>query len=145
MVMAAQAVVPYTEKAGGGSIINLSSIAATRAYPPTATGYTTSKAAALGLTVALAGQLGENRIRVNAIAPGQVYTPLVADRLTPEGRKARATLGLIKEEGTAWDVGWASVFLASDETRWITGQTIHVDAGILVQVPGGQPLPARSG
>ena len=145
MVMAAQAVVPYMEKAGGGSIINLSSIAAVRAYPPTATGYTTSKAAAIGLTVSLAGQLGERRIRVNAIAPGQVYTPLVADRLTPEGRKARASLGLIKEEGTAWDIGWASVFLASDEARWITGQTLHVDAGISVVIPGGQPLPARSG
>ena len=145
MVMASQAVVPHMEKAGGGSIINLSSIAAIRAYPSASTGYTTSKAAAIGLTVSLAGQLGERRIRVNAIAPGQVYTPLVADRLTPEGRKARASLGLIKEEGTAWDVGWASVFLASDEARWITGQTLHVDAGISVVIPGGQPLPARSG
>ncbi len=122
-------------------IINLSSIAAVRAYPPTATGYTTSKAAAFGLTVALAAQLGDRLIRVNAVAPGQVYTPLVADRLTPEGRKARASLGLIKEEGTAWDIGWASVFLASDEARWITGQTLHVDAGISIKIPGGQPQP----
>ena len=141
MVMAAQAVVPFMEQAGGGSIINLSSIAAVRAYPPTATGYTTSKAAAIGLTVALAAQLGDRLIRVNAVAPGQVYTPLVADRLTPEGRKARASLGVIQEEGTAWDIGWASVFLASDEARWITGQTLHVDAGISIKIPGGQPQP----
>ena len=92
-----------------------------RAYPPTATGYTTSKAAAIGLTVALAAQLG--------------------DRLTPEGRKARASLGVIQEEGTAWDIGWASVFLASDEARWITGQTLHVDAGVSIKIPGGQPQP----
>ena len=98
-------------------------------------------AAAFGLTVALAAQLGDRLIRVNAGAPGQVYTPLVADRLTPEGRKARASLGLIKEEGTAWDIGWASVFLASDEARWITGQTLHVDAGISIKIPGGQPQP----
>lgn len=143
MVMAAQAVVPYMELAGGGSIINLSSIAAVRVYPATATAYTTSKAAVLGLTVTLAGQLGERRIRVNAIAPGQVYTPLVADRLTSESRRARATLGVIKEEGTAWDVASASVFLASDESRWITAQTLHVDAGLSVQIPGGQPLPPR--
>jgi NAD(P)-dependent dehydrogenase (short-subunit alcohol dehydrogenase family) len=140
MVMAAQAVVPYMEQAGGGSIINLSSIAAVRAYPPTSTAYTTSKSAAIGLTVALAGQLGDRRIRVNAIAPGQVYTPLVAGRLTQEGREERATSGVIKDEGTAWDIGWASVFLASDEARWITGQTLHVDAGISIEIPGGTKL-----
>jgi NAD(P)-dependent dehydrogenase (short-subunit alcohol dehydrogenase family) len=144
MAMAAQAVVPYMIEAGGGSIINLSSIAAVRAYPATSTAYTTSKSAAMGLTVALAGQLGEHRIRVNAVAPGQVYTPLVAGRLTPEGRQARATSGIIKDEGSAWDIGWASVFLASDEARWITGQTLHVDAGISIEIPGGQPMaPAR--
>jgi NAD(P)-dependent dehydrogenase (short-subunit alcohol dehydrogenase family) len=140
MVMAAQAVVPYMEKAGGGSIINLSSIAAIRAYPATSTAYTTSKSAAMGLTVALAGQLGDRRIRVNAVAPGQVYTPLVANRLTPEGRQERATSGVIKDEGSAWDIGYASLFLASDEARWITGQTIHVDAGISIEIPGGKPM-----
>ena len=138
MVMAAQAAVPYMERAGGGSIINLSSIAAVRAYPATSTAYTASKAGAIGLTVALAGQLGDRRIRVNAIAAGQVYTPLTAARMTPEDRKARATMAIIKEEGTAWDIGWTSVFLASDESRWITGQTIHVDGGISIQIPGGQ-------
>ena len=91
----------------------------------------------MGLTVALAGQLGQHRIRVNAVAPGQVFTPLVAERLDEEGRQRRATSGLIKDEGNAWDIGWASVFLASDEARWITGQTLLVDAGISVTIPGG--------
>ena len=145
MVMAAQAVVPYMEQAGRGSIINLSSIAAVRAYPPTSTAYTASKSATIGLTVALAGQLGDRLIRVNAVAAGQVYTPLTAARMTPELRQTRATLGIIKEEGTAWDIGWASVFLASDEARWITGQTLHVDAGMSIQLPGGQTLPTPSG
>jgi NAD(P)-dependent dehydrogenase (short-subunit alcohol dehydrogenase family) len=140
MVMAAQATVPAMTTVGGGSIINLSSIAAVRAYPPASTAYTTAKAAVMGLTVALAGQLGDRRIRVNCVAPGQVYTPLVAERLTPEGRQARATSGVIKDEGTAWDIGWASVFLASDESRWITGQTLLVDAGISIEIPrGGAP------
>jgi NAD(P)-dependent dehydrogenase (short-subunit alcohol dehydrogenase family) len=145
-VLAAQAVVPYMEKAGGGSIINLSSIAGVRAYPPTSTAYTTSKAAIVGLTVALAGQLGDRRIRVNCVAPGQVYTPLVAERLTPEGRQARAAAGVIKDEGTAWDIAYASLFFASDESRWVTGQTLLVDAGISIVLPGGgAPQAPRSG
>ena len=144
MVMAAQAVVPYMEQAGGGSIINLSSIAAVRAYPPTSTAYTASKSGTIGLTVALARQLGDRLIRVNAVAAGQVYTPMAAARMTPELRKTRASLGIIKAEGTAWDIGWASVFLASDEARWITGQTLHVDAGMSIQIPGGQ-TPSPSG
>ena len=143
MVMAAQACAPHMQAAGGGSIINLSSIAAVRAYPGTSTAYTTGKAAAMGLTVALAGQLGPDRIRVNAVAPGQVFTPLVAERLSPEGRQARATSGVIKDEGTAWDIGWASVFLASDESRWITGQTLLVDAGVSITVPT-QSIPGIS-
>lgn len=134
MVLAAQAAAPHMESAGGGSIVNISSIAAIRAYPPTSTAYTTSKAAVMGLTVALAGQLGRHRIRVNCIAPGQVYTPMVAERLTATGREVRASSGILKEEGTAWDIGWAAVFLASDEARWITGQTLLVDAGLSVSL-----------
>lgn len=136
MVLAAQAAAPHMAQGGGGAIINISSIAGVRTYRPQSTAYTTGKAAVIGLTLALAGQLGGRRIRVNCIAPGQVYTPLVAERLTPEGRRHRATSGLIKEEGTAWDIGWASVFLASDEARWITGQVLLVDAGLSITVNG---------
>jgi NAD(P)-dependent dehydrogenase (short-subunit alcohol dehydrogenase family) len=136
MVLAAQAVVPHMLLNGGGSIINISSIAGLRAYPARSTAYTTSKAAVVGLTMALAGQLGQQHIRVNCIAPGQVYTPLVAERLDDEGRQRRATSGLIKDEGSAWDIGWAAVYLASDEARWVTGQVITVDAGITITIPG---------
>jgi NAD(P)-dependent dehydrogenase (short-subunit alcohol dehydrogenase family) len=136
MVLAAQAVVPHMERAGSGSIINISSIAGLRAYPARSTAYTTSKAAVVGLTMALAGQLGGRRIRVNCIAPGQVYTPLVAERLDEAGRERRATSGLIKDEGSAWDIGWAAVYLASDEARWVTGHVLTVDAGITITIPG---------
>jgi len=136
MVMAAQAVVPHMASSGGGSIINLSSIAGMRAYPARSTAYTTSKAAIIGLTMALAAQLGDRHIRVNAIAPGQVYTPLVAGRLSEAGRQRRATSGLIKDEGSAWDIGWAAVYLASDEARWVTGQLFPIDAGITITIPG---------
>jgi NAD(P)-dependent dehydrogenase (short-subunit alcohol dehydrogenase family) len=134
MVLAAQAVVP--RMLSGGSIINVSSIAGLRAYPARSTAYTTSKAAVIGLTLALAGQLGDRLIRVNCIAPGQVFTPLVAERLDDEGRHRRATAGLIKDEGTAWDIAWAAVYLASDEARWVTGQVLTVDAGITITIPG---------
>ena len=144
--LAAQAVVPEMEKVGGGAITNLSSIAGMRAYPARSTAYTTSKTAIIGLTLALAGQLGSRRIRVNAIAPGQVYTSLVANRLTPEGRQRRATSGLIKDEGSAWDIGWAAVYLASDEARWVTGQVFPIDAGITITIPGHEygPVPQEA-
>jgi len=135
MVLAAQAVVPCMDANGGGSIINISSIAGLRAYPARSTAYTTSKAAVIGLTMALAGQLGARRIRVNCIAPGQVFTPLVAERLDAAGRQRRATSGLIKDEGSAWDIAWAAVYLASDEARWVTGQVLTVDAGINITIP----------
>ncbi len=138
MALCAQAAVPHMAANGGGSIINLSSIAGLRAYPPRSTAYTTSKAAIVGLTMALAAQLGGRHIRVNAIAPGQVYTPLVAERLDDAGRERRATSGVIKDEGSAWDIGWAAVYLASDEARWVTGHVLTVDAGITVTIPGNQ-------
>src|SRR6185437_17168087 len=94
--------------------------------------YATSKAGVVGLTLAAAGQLGEQRIRVNAIAPGLVYSPLVAGSLTPEARERRRVAGVIPDEGTPWDVAWAAVFLASDESRWITGQVLVVDAGLTI-------------
>lgn len=136
MVLMAQAVVPHMERVGAGAIINISSIAGLRAYPARSTAYTTSKAAVIGLTMALAGQLGGRRIRVNCIAPGQVFTPLIAERIDDVGRERRATAGLIKDEGTAWDIGWAAVYLASDEARWVTGHVLTVDAGLIVTIPG---------
>ncbi len=137
MALMAQAVVPHmVASGGGGAIINISSIAGLRAYPARSTAYTTSKAAVIGLTMALAGQLGEQHVRVNCIAPGQVFTPLVAERLDAQGRQRRATSGLIKDEGSAWDIAWAAVYLASDEARWVTGQVLTVDAGITITIPG---------
>ena len=96
MVLAAQAAAPRMAEVGGGSIINISSIAGLRAYPARSTAYTTSKAAVIGLTMALAGQLGGQRIRVNCIAPGQVFTPLIAERIDAEGRQRRATSALLR-------------------------------------------------
>jgi len=131
-LLSAQAAMPALIEAGGGSIINVASTSGLRYAGPALTAYTTSKAGIIGLTLASAGQLGAKRIRVNAIAPGLVYTPLVAGTLTPEARTQRQAAGLIPDEGTAWDVAWAAVFLASDESRWITGQVLAVDAGLTI-------------
>jgi NAD(P)-dependent dehydrogenase (short-subunit alcohol dehydrogenase family) len=129
VVLAAQAAAPHLEAAGGGAITNVSSIAGLRTYAQ-GTAYSTSKAAVIGLTQSLAGQLGHRGIRVNCIAPGQVWTPLVAGVLTPTGRETRRRSNLLQEEGTPWDIAWAAVYLASDEARWTTGHVLVVDAGL---------------
>ena len=103
------------------SIINISSIAALRPMGPL-TVYSTTRAGITGLTTVLAGQVAASRIGVNCVAPGQVWTPMVAELLGPQARRQRQDAGLIQDEGTAWDIGWATVDLASDQARWVPGQ-----------------------
>jgi NAD(P)-dependent dehydrogenase (short-subunit alcohol dehydrogenase family) len=76
-----------------------------------------------------AAQLGPKGVRVNAIAPGQVWTPMVED-VGLELREKRRKANPLGVEGEGWDVGWAAVYLASDEARWVTGQTLVVDGGL---------------
>ena len=133
IVLTSRYAIPEMKKGGGGSIITLSSIAGLRAN--SSTPYTTSKAAVVGLTQSMAGDHGRDGIRVNCIAPGLVYTPMVAPRMDDDLRQIRREAGVLGTEGTAWDIGWAAVFLASDEARWITGVVLPVDAGLLVTTP----------
>jgi NAD(P)-dependent dehydrogenase (short-subunit alcohol dehydrogenase family) len=93
------------------------------------TAYAVAKAGVLGFIVTAANQLAPKAIRVNAIAPGTVWTPMVED-LGPEMRERRRKAIPLGVEGTGWDVGWAAVYLASDEARWVTGQTLIVDGGL---------------
>ena len=74
-------------------------------------------------------ELGPKGIRVNGIAPGQVWTPMV-ERLGPEARERRKKASPLGTEGTGWDVGWGAVYLASDEARWVTGHILVIDAGL---------------
>jgi NAD(P)-dependent dehydrogenase (short-subunit alcohol dehydrogenase family) len=127
MLLTTQAAVPAIERRGGGSVICISSVAALRGYGRTA--YATAKAGVIGFVTSVAVQLGPRGIRVNAIAPGTVWTPMVDD-LGPEARERRRRATPLGTEGTAWDVGWGAVYLASDEARWVTGQVLVIDAGL---------------
>jgi NAD(P)-dependent dehydrogenase (short-subunit alcohol dehydrogenase family) len=73
---------------------------------------------------------------VNAIAPGLVWTPMVGHH-GAEGRERRRRASPLGTEGTGWDVGWGAVYLASDESRWVTGQTLVIDAGLTITVNQG--------
>jgi NAD(P)-dependent dehydrogenase (short-subunit alcohol dehydrogenase family) len=131
MMLMAKFAIPEMLKRGGGSIVNLSSVAGLTGGHPKLL-YPTSKAAVIGLTQAMAAHHGAQGIRVNAVAPGLVYTPMVATRgMTDETREKRRLRSLLQTEGTGWDVGAAVVYLASDEARWVTGIVLPVDAGML--------------
>jgi NAD(P)-dependent dehydrogenase (short-subunit alcohol dehydrogenase family) len=133
IMLTAKYAVPHMVKAGGGSIINISSVAGLRANQSTP--YTTSKAAIVGMTRSMAGDHGRQGIRVNCIVPGLIYGPMTAPRMDPALRRTRREAAPLGTEGTGWDVAWAAVFLASDEARWITGVALPVDAGLLVMSP----------
>src|SRR5216683_1535201 len=125
--------IPQMIRGGGGSIINISSIAGLRANQSTP--YSTSKAAVIGITRSMAGDHGRQGIRVNCIVPGLVYGPMVAPRMDAALRETRKQASPLGTEGTGWDVAWAAVYLASDEARWITGVALPVDAGLLAASP----------
>jgi NAD(P)-dependent dehydrogenase (short-subunit alcohol dehydrogenase family) len=126
---------PPMRAQGGGAIVNMSSLAAIAAAPMLA--YKTSKAGVNALTQYLAGANAKHGIRVNAVMPGFIDTPMAitqtaaATGLDPDDlRRARdAAIPLGRRMGTAWDVANAVLFLASDEAGFITGAVLPVDGG----------------
>jgi len=134
IMLASKATIPHIIASGGGAIINIASIAGLRAH--SSTPYTTSKAGVIGLTFSMAADHAADNIRVNVIAPGLVYTPMVAPRMNDDLRQFRTDAAPLKTEGTGWDVGYAALFLASNEARWITGICLPVDAGLTSVHPG---------
>jgi NAD(P)-dependent dehydrogenase (short-subunit alcohol dehydrogenase family) len=136
--LASKYAVPVMVDHGGGSIVNISSISAVRGDGTVA--YSAAKGAIIAMTIDMAYSHGRQGIRVNAIAPGHITTPMVLSVSAPGPRaefmnQMRAEAGLLGTPGDGWDVGWAVGFLASDEARWITGAVLPVESGVLSVTP----------
>jgi NAD(P)-dependent dehydrogenase (short-subunit alcohol dehydrogenase family) len=141
--LACQAVLPVLEAGGGGSIVNIGSVAGIRDSGVTHPAYCASKAGQLGLTVDLAGEYGRHNIRVNSVLPGMVATPMQSS-FGPLAGEVQTRLNLLGRMGTAWDVAHAVVFLCSDEAGYITGVTLPVDGGATVAMPASVHRAIRS-
>ena len=128
MMLMARFAIPQMRKLGRGAIVNIASVAGLQGGTPSLL-YPTSKGAVVNMTRAMASHHGKEGIRVNCVAPGMVYTPMVAGRMSAEMREVRRKRSLLQTEGSGWDVGHAVAYLASDEARWITGVILPVDAG----------------
>ena len=131
-VTACQAVTPAMQKAGRGSIVNLTSISymmGNAGYPI----YTSANSALNGLTRSLAREFGPDRIRVNALVPGWVMTPKQIEKwVTPEKLAAHLERQCLPDELVPPDIAAGALFLASDTSRAMTGQALVIDGGVVV-------------
>lgn len=134
--LTSKAAIPVMRQQGGGAIVNISSLASIAGGIQVA--YEVSKAAMNRLTTSVAQSNAKYGIRCNAILPGLMDTPMAVDGIaratgqTPqavrEARSARVPLG--GKMGTAWDTAYAALFLACDESRFVTGVLLPVDGGM---------------
>jgi NAD(P)-dependent dehydrogenase (short-subunit alcohol dehydrogenase family) len=125
----AQAVAPGMKQAGGGSIVNFSSVSWQLALPGMPA-YLTAKAAVIGLTRGLARDLGPDRIRVNAVVPGWIMTERqIALWLNPDSERALLEAQCLKEKLYPADVARLVLWLAADDSRLATAQSFTIDGG----------------
>ncbi|WP_048570668.1 SDR family oxidoreductase [Clostridium cylindrosporum] len=115
----------------GASIINTSSVTAFHGHK-TLIDYSSTKGAITSLTRSLSMNLADKGIRVNAVAPGPIWTPLIPSSFTLEEVSTFGSQTPMKRAGQPVEVAGAYVFLASDEASFITGQTIHINGGEIV-------------
>ncbi|MGG4493024.1 SDR family NAD(P)-dependent oxidoreductase [Brevibacillus reuszeri] len=126
--------IPHMIAAGGGSIINTASMAAF-AGDAVRTAYGATKAAVVNLTRYVATQYGHQRIRCNAVAPGLILTPAAKAHISPEVMDIFYKYNALPYHGEPEDIGYTVLFLASDEAKFITGQTIQVEGGHYIGNP----------
>ena len=122
-----KAVLPLMEQSGGGSIVNISSVAGLRGSPG-AIAYSATKWALRGMTKAAAIDLAPRKIRVNSVHPGPIDTEMLKVR-TPEQNRQRLKLVPMKRMGTAEEVAALVLFLLSDESGYVTGAEVAIDGG----------------
>ncbi len=135
MYIMIQALLPRMRDNGGGSIVNIASVAGSIRGIPNRFAYGASKAAVIGLTKSVAIDFVKQGIRCNAICPGTVDTPSLGDRINafadPEQARrdfiARQPMGRL---GNAEEIAQACVYLATDDTAFMTGQTLIIDGGV---------------
>ena len=139
MLLTCKHVLPVMREQGSGSVVNISSVAAVAAVPLMA--YKVSKAAVNAFTQQIAMANAKHGIRCNAIMPGLMNTPMAIEAWVAMGAdrdeivKARdSQVPLGAKQGTAWDIAHASVFLHSDEAKFITGVLLPVDGGQSIKV-----------
>ena len=132
-----KAVIPFMEDQGGGAIVNISSINAIRTLPALSGVYGASKAGMIALTREMAVEYASKGIRANAVLPGMMNTPFVEHALTEawggdmaEMMRMRDAMIPTGKQGESWDVAQASLFLASDDAKFITGATLVVDGAL---------------
>ena len=123
--------IPELKKSGGGSIIFVGSISALVGFTLAQDSYTSAKGALISLCKSLAVQFGPDNIRCNIIHPGMIDTPLQEPYLTDEKKKAIGDSLPMKRIGTAHDIANAALFLASDESSFMTGAEMIVDGGFI--------------
>ncbi|HYG57207.1 MAG TPA: SDR family NAD(P)-dependent oxidoreductase [Symbiobacteriaceae bacterium] len=130
--LCAKHAIPAMRKHGGGSIINTASILGHVGFPG-ATAYAAAKAGVVNLTHNLAIDYAKENIRVNAVCPGFIATPMVQGALTEEQAKGIAAMHPMGRLGRAEEVANAILFLASDEASFVTGSSLFVDGGYTAQ------------
>jgi 2-dehydro-3-deoxy-L-fuconate 4-dehydrogenase len=137
-----RAFLPAMLKDGGGSIINIASVASSVRGLPNRYVYGASKAAIIGLTKAVAADFIRQGIRANAICPGTIQSPSLNDRIATNAKKTGKSLKAVRQVfvdrqpigrlGTPEEIAAGAVFLASDESSYYTGQTFQIDGGMTI-------------
>lgn len=135
-----RAFVPAMLKHGGGSVINIASVASSLRGIPNRYAYGSTKAAVIGLTKAMAADFIRQGLRVNAICPGTIQSPSLNERIATNAKKFAKSAKEVRQDfidrqpigrlGTPEEIAAGAVWLASDESSYYTGQTLQIDGGM---------------